>query len=94
MERTFFTIDVERRGYGRRYTSLPVDAISRTELLIDCTAGYMRPTQWDLRIGDIVRWQDGSRRVEARVTRVWVEGALLRASLENAVLLPPDFFAP
>ena len=94
MENVLLTIDVERRGYGRRYSSLPVDAISRTELLIDCTGGYMRPERFDLRPGDTVRWREGQRRFQAQIAEVQREGLLLRASLEQAALLPADFFAP
>ena len=39
MDRSLLTIDVDRRGYGWRYRMLPVDSITRTELLIDPADG-------------------------------------------------------
>ena len=94
MERALLTIDVDRRGYGRRYTGLPVDAINREGLMIDCTGGYMLPERFDLLPGDIVRWEEGTRRIQAHIVEVQREDMQLRASLENPVVLPPDFFAP
>lgn len=94
MDRTLLTIDVDRRSYGWRYRMLPVDAISRTELLIDFTGGVLRPDQIDLRAGDIIRWLDNGKRVQAHITQVWREGSQLRAALADAELLPADLFLP
>jgi hypothetical protein len=94
MDRSLLTIDVDRRGYGWRYRMLPVDSITRTELLIDFAGGTLRPEQIDLRAGDTVRWLDGGRRIQARIAQVWREGSQLRASLEEAQLLPVDLFLP
>jgi hypothetical protein len=41
-EQSYRTIDIERRGYGRRYTWLPVDQLSRDAFMIDCTSTYTR----------------------------------------------------
>ena len=94
MDRSLLTIDVDRRGYGWRYRSLPVDTISRTELLIDFAGGTLRPEQIDLRPGDTVRWLDGTRRIQARIADVARDGATLRATLEDAELLPAELFLP
>jgi hypothetical protein len=94
MDLSLLTVDVDRPGYGWRYRMLPVDAISRSELLIDCAGGTLRPEQIDLRAGDAVRWIDAGKRIQARVAEVRREGAQLRAALEDAQLLPPDLFLP
>jgi len=94
MERTLLTIDVDRRNYGWRYRMLPIDAISRTELLIDFTGSALRPDQIDLRAGDVIRWLDNGKRVQAQIVQVWRDGAQLRATLADAELLPADLFLP
>lgn len=94
MDRSLLTIDVDRRDYGWRYRMLPVDAITRTELLIDCAGGGLRPDQIDLRAGDTVRWLDNGKRVQAHIASVLREGSQLRAALESAQLLPADLFLP
>ena len=35
MDRPYLTVDIERRGYGRRYTGFPVDSLSREGFSID-----------------------------------------------------------
>lgn len=93
-EQRLTTVDIERRGYGRRYTGLPVDALARSGFSIDCTVGYMRPELFDFQLGDLVRWQDNGRLLQALVTDVQREGAVVRVVVGEAELLPPDFFAP
>ncbi|MBK9941933.1 MAG: hypothetical protein IPP13_09985 [Kouleothrix sp.] len=94
MERPYLTVDVERRGYGRRYTELPVDSLSREGFAIDFAGAYMRPEWIDIRQGDIVRWRDGERRVQARVAEVRREGAWLHVRVEGVFPLPPEAFFP
>ena len=94
MERSYLTIDVERRGYGRRYTGLPVDVLSRQGFSIDFTGAYMRPELIDIRPGDIVRWREGERQVQALVVEVHREDAALRVRIENPIPLPPEAFFP
>lgn len=86
------TVSVFRRHYGRRYTDLPVDQIDASGLRIDCAETYMRPEQYDLRPGDIVRWREGERYIEAEISAVSREGGAVRAQLAGARPLPPDFF--
>ena len=94
MERPYLTVDVERRGYGRRYTGLPVDILSRQGFPIDFTDAYMRPELIDIRLGDIVRWRDGERLVQATVAEVRREELQLHVSVEGLTPLPPDAFFP
>jgi hypothetical protein len=94
MERPYLTVDVERRGYGRRYTGLPVDILSRQGFSIDFTDAYMRPELIDIRLGDIVRWRDGERLVQATVAEVRREELQLHVSVEGLTPLPPDAFFP
>lgn len=86
------TVSTFRRSYGRRYTELPVDRVDRDSFAIDCSASAMRPELYDLRAGDLVRWRDGERFIEATIAAVQREGALLTAALRDAHPLPPDFF--
>ncbi|GAB4443633.1 MAG: hypothetical protein OHK0015_44000 [Chloroflexi bacterium OHK40] len=86
------SVSVFRRSYGRRYTDLPVDEVSPTELLIDCSNTYMQPAHYDLRAGDIVRWRSGERFIEAQIVSVTRDNTTLRAELAGAHPLPPDFF--
>lgn len=88
----FNAIDVERRYYGRRYTGLPVDTIDRTSFAIDCTDGYMRPTMYDLQVGDRVRWLKNGRYVQAEIARIEHTDTHVYATLTEVILLPPDFF--
>ena len=94
MDRPYLTVDVERRGYGRRYTALPVDSLSRQGFSIDFTGAYTRPGMIDIRLGDIVRWLDGERRVQAIVAAVQRGELVLHVSVEDLVPLPPDAFFP
>jgi hypothetical protein len=93
-DRSYRTVDIERRGYGRRYTWLPVDHLSRDGLLIDLTGAFMRPELYDLRPGDIVRWREGERLVEAQIVQVERTPTAVRATFEGAHPLPPDAFFP
>lgn len=93
-EQTYRTVDIERRGYGRRYTWLPVDEISRQGFSINFAGAYTRPEMIDIRPGDIARWREGGRLVEGKVTAVRREPTLLHALLEDVHPLPPDAFFP
>lgn len=92
MERPFLTVDVERRGYGRRYTGLPVDALSRAGFSIDFTGAYMRPEMIDIRVGDVIRWREGERLVEARAAVVHRDETAFSVQFEDVRPLPPDAF--
>lgn len=93
-EHVFRTIDIERRGYGRRYSSLPVDSLSRTEFVIDFTGAYMKPEMIDIRRNDIVRWREGERLIQGLISEVQRDGLLLRGLVEDAEPLPPEAFFP
>ncbi|MEI6179724.1 MAG: hypothetical protein WCP31_03145 [Chloroflexales bacterium] len=86
------TVIVFRRSYGRRYTDLPVDSVDRDGLLISCAGTYMRPEHYDLRPGDIVRWRDGERYVEAVISAVRRADHTVQVDLAEAHPLPPEFF--
>jgi hypothetical protein len=94
MDQPYLTVDIERRGYGRRYTGFPVDSLSRQGFSIDFTGAYMRPEMVDIRPGDTVRWRDGERLVQATVAEVRREDLILHVSVEGAVPLPPEAFFP
>ena len=94
MDQPYLTVDIERRGYGRRYTGFPVDTLSRHGFSIDFTGAYMRPDMVDIRPGDTVRWRDGERLVQATVAEVRREDLILHISVEGAVPLPPEAFFP
>jgi hypothetical protein len=94
MQQTYRTVDIERRGYGRRYTWLPVDVLNHEEFSIDFTGAYLRPDMIDIRPGDIVRWREGERTIQALVAEVYREPYLLRARLEGTSPLPPEAFYP
>jgi hypothetical protein len=94
MDRPFLTVDVERRGYGRRYTGLPVDVLSRQGFSIDFNGAYMRPELIDIQPGDLVRWREGERRVQATVAAVRREDSALHVTVEGLTPLPPDAFFP
>lgn len=93
-DQPFLTVDIERRGYGRRYTSLPVDELRRDGFAIDFSGAYMRPEQIDIRRGDIARWRENGRLVQAEVAEVQREAQALRVRVEGARPLPPDAFYP
>jgi hypothetical protein len=86
------TVDVFRRGHGRRYSLLPVDQLDREGFVIDCGVGGLRPEHFDLRQGDIVRFAQGERYVEATIASVSRDSQHLRAVLVDALLLPPEYF--
>lgn len=94
MDRPYLTVDVERRGYGRRYTELPVDGLSRQGFSIDFTGAYMRPERIDIQPGDIVRWRDGERRVQGIVAEVRRDNDWLHVAVEGLTPLPPEAFFP
>jgi len=86
------TVSVFRRNFGRRYTDLPVDLIESDALRIDCSGTYMRPEQYDLCPGDIVRWRQGERFIEAVISAVRRDERSVHAELSGAHPLPPEFF--
>lgn len=86
------TVMVFRRSYGRRYSDLPVDQIDRDGLLINCEGTFMRPTHYDLRPGDLVRWRQGERYAEATIAEVQRSATAVQVTLRGATLLPPDYF--
>lgn len=94
MDQPFLTVDIERRGYGRRYSGLPVDTLSRQGFSIDFTGAYMRPDMIDIRPGDTVRWRDGERQIQATVAEVRREDSALHVSVAGLVPLPPEAFFP
>lgn len=86
------TVIVFRRHYGRRYTDLPVEQVDRDGLIINCDGTYMRPQHYDLRPGDLVRWREGERFLEATISAVQLEPHGVRVIFRDAWLLPPEFF--
>jgi hypothetical protein len=94
MQQPYRTVDIERRGYGRRYTWLPVDSLSREAFSIDFTNAYLRPDQIDIRPGDIVRWREGERQIQGHVAEVHREAQALHVRIDDATPLPPDAFYP
>ncbi len=86
------TITIERRDYGRRYSELPVDSIDNDSFEIDCAGAYTRPAHYDLRAGDIVRWREGERAIEANIETVERSAERVRVTLTGAHPLPPEFF--
>jgi hypothetical protein len=93
-DRPYLTVDIERRGYGRRYTGLPVDTLSREGFSIDFSGAYMQPELIDIQAGDIVRWRDGDRLVQAFVDQVRREDSTLHVSIAGLTPLPPEAFFP
>jgi hypothetical protein len=86
------TVSIFRRSYGRRYTDLPVESVDRDGLQISCEGTFMRPEHYDLRPGDIVRWRNGERYVEAVISTVHRDTRSISAALSGAHPLPPEFF--
>ncbi len=86
------TVFVVRRGYGRRYSDLPVDQLSAQGLMIDCSAGHLRPQHIDLLVGDLVRWRTDAGYVEAPITAVRRQPQRLTAEFGPLQTLPEDFF--
>jgi hypothetical protein len=93
-ERRLLTVDVDRRGYGRRYTSLPVDELRQDGFSIYFEGAYIRPEHIDVRVGDIVRWRKEDRRFHGRVIEVRREELALHVTLTEVAPLPPDAFFP
>jgi hypothetical protein len=93
-DRPFLTVDIERRGYGKRYTWLPVDELRRDGFAIDFAGAYTRPEQIDIRRGDIARWRENGRLVQADVAEVRLEGQVLHVFVEDTQPLPPEAFYP
>ena len=74
------TVDIERRGYGRRYTALPVDERGTEGFVIECRGARLGPERYDVRVGDLVRWRAGAEYLQGvvrRVVRVCAPGARL-----------------
>ncbi|HEU5012624.1 MAG TPA: hypothetical protein VFT66_08780 [Roseiflexaceae bacterium] len=93
-QKTYLTVTIERRGYGRRYTWLPVDTLSREGFSIDFDGSYTRPAMIDIQQGDSVFWQDGGRRVEGIVSEVERGELSLRVAVVDVRPLPPEVFVP
>jgi hypothetical protein len=94
MQQSYRTVDIERRGYGRRYSLLPVDVLHREGFSIDFTGAYMRPEMIDIRPGDIVRWREGERQLQGQVAAVQREPNALHVQVEDIASVPPDAFYP
>jgi hypothetical protein len=71
-----------------------VDELGREGFAIDFAGAYTRPDQIDIRRGDIARWQENGRLIQAEVAEVRLEGLVLRVRVEGARPLPPDAFYP
>lgn len=93
-ERPYQTVDIERRGYGRRYTWLPVDQIGREAFMIDFTGAYTRPEMIDIRVDDLVRWREGEQVIQARVVDVRREAQALYVRIVDPIPLSPDVVFP
>lgn len=93
-ERRLLAVDVDRRGYGRRYTSLPVDELRQDGFSINFEGAYIRPEHVDVRVGDIVRWRKEDRWFQGRVVEVRREELALHVALADVAPLPPDAFFP
>jgi hypothetical protein len=93
-QHVYRTVTIERRGYGRRYTWLPVDELSREGFAIQFEGSYTRPEMIDIQQGDTVFWQDGGRRVEATVTAVERSESALHVHVADVKPLPPEAFVP
>ncbi len=91
MEQKLRTIDVERRGYGQRYTGLPVDALTDEGFSIDCAESFLRPEMFDLLQGDVVRWRHEDHYMQGRISRVERNGVGLYVRLEDVRQLPSDY---
>lgn len=86
------TVFVMRRGYGRRYSDLPVDLLNSAGLQIDCRDSLWRPHQIDLAVGDLVRWRTDEGYVEAPISSVRRTDLSLEADFGPLQRLPEDFF--
>jgi len=94
MDRPYLTVDIERRGYGRRYTGFPVDSLSREGFSIDFNGALMRPEMVDIRPGDTVRWREGERLIQAIAAEVRRDDLWLYVRVEAVTPLPPEAFFP
>ena len=94
MDRPYLTVDIERRGYGRRYTGFPVDSLSREGFSIDFNGALMRPEMVDIQPGDTVRWREGERLIQAIAAEVRRDNLWLHVSVEAVMPLPPEAFFP
>jgi hypothetical protein len=94
MDRPYLTVDIERRGYGRRYTGFPVDSLSREGFSIDFSGSLMRPEMVDIRPGDTVRWREGERLIQALAAEVRRDDLWLHVSVEAVTPLSPEAFFP
>lgn len=91
-EQAFITVDVRRRWYGQRYTSLPVDTIDHRGLTIDCTESYMRPVMFDLLPGDVVRWTHDQQRFQAIIAQVERTDTLVTIVFKDVLSLTSEHF--
>jgi len=86
------TVDIERRGYGRRYTALPVDERGTEGFVIECRGARLGPERYDVRVGDLVRWRAGAEYLQGVVRRVVRDGTRLQVLLADTAPLPSDGF--
>ncbi|MFQ3630138.1 hypothetical protein [Roseiflexus sp.] len=93
-ERRLVTVDIDRRGYGRRYTSLPVDELRQDGFSINFEGAYIRPEHIDVRVGDVVRWRKEDRWMQGCVVEVRREALALHVTLADVAPLPSDAFFP
>ena len=94
MDRPYLTVDIERRGYGRRYTGFPVDSLSREGFSIDFNGAIMRPEMVDIQPGDTVRWREGERLIQGVAAEVRRDDLWLYVRVEGVTPLPPEAFFP
>ena len=94
MDQPYLTVDIARRGYGRRYTGFPVDSLSREGFSIDFNGALMRPEMVDIRPGDTVRWREGERLIQAIAAEVRRDDQWLHVRVESVTPLPPEAFFP
>lgn len=83
MDQPLYYVDIIRRGYGRRYTWLPVDRLDRDGFAANYNGSHITPTQIDVRIDDIARWREGESYFEGRVTLVQHDDSWLTVSFDN-----------
>jgi hypothetical protein len=85
-------VDIVRRGYGRRYTWLPVDRLDREGFEANFEGAYLRPNQIDVRPDDIARWREGDSFFQARVVAVVLDGDWLRVSFDDLQRIPIEVY--
>lgn len=93
-EQRLLTVDVDRRGYGRRYTSLPVDELRGDGFSIQFAGSYIRPEHLDLRQGDIVRWRDSGTLMQGVIAGIRRAELVLHIDVGDVAPLPPEAFYP